>query len=91
MPFYLISMLGLYFYFSISGLVDLPGKKNLLKIALTDYLENHMMKHLELRRETMPEEIAEPTPVLSKEKQPVKTAAPFLDEELELLLKEFLY
>lgn len=42
LPFYLMSFLGLYLYFSISGLVDLEGKKELLKISLTDFLENHM-------------------------------------------------
>ena len=46
LPFYLLSFLGLYLYFSVSGLVDLEGKKELLKVSLTDFLENHMAPRL---------------------------------------------
>ena len=45
-PFYLLSFLGLYLYFSVSGLVNLDGKRELLKVSLTDYLENHMAPRL---------------------------------------------
>lgn len=47
-PFYLSSILGLYLYFSVSGIVDVSGKKELLKANLVDYLENHLMPRLEL-------------------------------------------
>lgn len=46
LPYYLVSFLGLYVYFSISGLVDLQGKKEKLKTNLVDYLENHMVNKL---------------------------------------------
>lgn len=46
LPYYLVSFFGLYVYFSISGLVDIVGKKERLKINLVDYLENHMANKL---------------------------------------------
>lgn len=52
LPFYLISFLGLYLYFSVSGLVDVHGKKAVLKTSLTDYLENHMAARLSLLDES---------------------------------------
>ena len=52
LPFYLMSFLGLYLYFSVSGLVDLEGKKELLKVSLTDFLENHMAPRLAVLEES---------------------------------------
>ena len=52
LPYYLLSFLGLYLYFSISGLVDLEGKKALLKASLTDFLENHMAPRLAVLEES---------------------------------------
>lgn len=46
LPYYIISFLGLYVFFSISGLVDIQGKRERLKINLVDYLENHMANKL---------------------------------------------
>lgn len=46
LPYYVVSFLGLYVYFSVSGLVDIAGKKERLKINLVDYLENHMANKL---------------------------------------------
>ena len=46
LPYYVVSFLGLYVYFSITGLVDIAGKKERLKINLVDYLENHMANKL---------------------------------------------
>lgn len=48
LPFYLLSFLGLYIYFSVSSLVDLPGKKASLKTNLVDYLENHMAVRMDV-------------------------------------------
>ena len=42
LPFYIVSMFGLYFYFAISGALDIADKRDVLKINLVDYLENHM-------------------------------------------------
>lgn len=49
-PFYLISFLGLYLYFAASSLVDLPGKINILRTNLVDYLENHLSNRLDQTR-----------------------------------------
>lgn len=46
LPYYIVSFLGLYVFFSISGLVDIQGKKERLKVHLVDYLENHMVNKL---------------------------------------------
>lgn len=42
LPFYIVSMMELYFYFIISGFVDIEEKRRTLKVNLVDYLENHM-------------------------------------------------
>lgn len=49
-PFYLISFLGLYLYFAASSLIDLPGKINVLRTNLVDYLENHLANRLDQTR-----------------------------------------
>ncbi len=55
-PYYLISILGMYLYFSISGMVDLQEKRDVLKINLTDYLENQLAPRLETEKENAMEE-----------------------------------
>ena len=42
LPFYIVSFLELYLYFSLSALVDIKGKQRVLKTNLIDYLENHL-------------------------------------------------
>lgn len=42
LPFYMVSFFGLYLYFSVSTVVDVKGKKRVLKTNLVDYLENHL-------------------------------------------------
>ena len=49
-PYYLITIFSLYLYFAISGLVDLPEKKQMLKTNLMDYLENHQISRLEFNK-----------------------------------------
>lgn len=46
-PFYLISFFGLYLYFAVSSLTDIPGKMGMLRTNLVDYLENHLASRLE--------------------------------------------
>lgn len=87
LPYYIVSLLGLYAYFSISSLVDLKGRKEILKTNIVDYLENHMVSRLKvLPKEKVVKEMLEEEEVLKetpkfgrKEKQ-----------ELEQLLQEFL-
>lgn len=55
-PYYLISILGLYLYFSITGIVDAQEKRRVLKTNLTDYLENHYAPRLITEKENAMEE-----------------------------------
>lgn len=48
LPFYIISFLGLYLYFSISTIVDVKTKKKVLKVNLVDYLENHLSARMDV-------------------------------------------
>lgn len=41
-PFYIACFLGLYFYFSVSSIVNINEQKRILKVNLVDYLENHL-------------------------------------------------
>ncbi len=53
LPFYIVSFFGLYIYFSVSTVVDVRGKKRVLKINLVDYLENHLSPRIEVTRHDM--------------------------------------
>ena len=53
LPFYIVSFFGLYAYFSISTVVDVRGKKRVLKVNLVDYLENHLSPRIEVTRQDM--------------------------------------
>lgn len=53
LPFYIASMMGLYLFFSISAIVDLKGKRRVLKINLVDYLENHLSGRMGVTQEDM--------------------------------------
>ncbi len=47
LPFYIVSLFGIYLFLSISSIVDMPGRRKILKTNLTDYLENHIAERLE--------------------------------------------
>jgi len=103
-PYYLASILGLYLYFSVSGIVDIVGKKQVLKTNLVDYLENHLMPRLELEKETEKEKaeiVQNVAERINSGKEYMKTNSEndtaekkdiLIDytDELEDLLKEFL-
>lgn len=103
-PFYLVSFLGLYCYFAVSSLVDMPGRLKILRTNLIDYLENHLASRLEQTQLDM--RLIQPDPSV-QEPQKEKSAkaleeapadhakkspafSPSEAEELELLLREFL-
>lgn len=96
-PFYLISFLGLYCYFAVASLVDIPGKINILRINLIDYLENHMTNRLEqtaldmqlIRSDTAGNAKETPSDSIINIKSSPSFSGPEM-EELELLLQEFL-
>ena len=104
-PYYLISILGLYLYFSVSGMIDMPEKKKILKTNLVDYLENHFVPRLETEKEAALEEGIKKREKYAKEllveeapKKPVSAERPGTraqqekkeyQDELEHLLEEF--
>lgn len=93
LPFYIVSLFGLYLYFSISSAVDVKGRIAILKTNLVDYLENHMVSRLENpeEKDILEEKLKPAAANLGK---PVMTAKNILsqmeEEELEDLLKELL-
>ena len=96
-PYYVVCFLGLYCYFATASLVDIPGKVNILRINLVDYLENHMTNRLEHTALDM--QLIQPDQKDSAETHSLnqavdkKESSPFSGaemEELELLLQEFL-
>lgn len=90
MPYYLVSILGLYLYFSVSGALNIQEKGNLLKTNLIDYLENHYSPRLEVEKENALEEGIKKREVYAKEllkEEPEEKQNH--EEELENLLEEF--
>lgn len=91
LPYYIIGLFGLYVYFSVSMLVDVTGKKKILKTNLIDFFENHMINRLKTTQDEMEmqktmekqlqTEMAQASPSLFTKKE---------EQELEDLLKEFL-
>jgi hypothetical protein len=53
LPFYIVSLLGLYVYFSLSSVLDIKGKKRILKVNLIDYLENHLSARIHVTEQDM--------------------------------------
>ena len=51
LPFYIVSFVGLYLYFSISTVVDIKGKRRMLKVNLVDYLENHLSPRIDVTKQ----------------------------------------
>lgn len=104
-PYYLISILGLYLYFSVSGIVDIQGQKTVLKMDLVDYFENHLLPRLEQEKEMAATELKKEKSGIAEEaagkrglerkeekhdpKQEIPAPSSY-QEELENLLKELL-
>ena len=92
-PYYLISILGLYLYFSVMSLTNLEEKKKLLKINLVDYLDNHLCPRLETELSALDElkqkENAGEAASAGKEEPRIVNFSQ--QQELEALLEEFLY
>lgn len=77
-PYYLISILGLYLYFSVSGIADIQEKRKALKINLMDYLENHFTPRLETEKENALEE-----GIRKREKYAKEFAEEFAKEDVQ--------
>lgn len=96
-PYYLVSILELYLYFSVSGMIDMQERRRTLKINLVDYLENHLTPRLEIEKESLREEGVKNRELrtqefLQEEKDkhsPSDAVSIGYQEELESLLEEF--
>ena len=53
LPFYIACFIGLYLYFAISATVDVKGKRQILKVNLVDYLENHLSSKIGTTRDDL--------------------------------------
>ncbi len=100
LPFYIVSFLGLYVYFSVSTIVDVKGKRRVLKVNLVDYLENHLSARIDVTAQDVQMLYGEDL-VTQNQKRPAqeqsrkqrKQDGSFTQEqvkELEELLLEFL-
>ncbi len=91
-PYYLISILGLYLYFSVMSLTNMEEKKKLLKINLVDYLDNHLCLRLETELSALDElkqkENAGKAASVRKEEPRIVNFSQ--QQELEALLEELL-
>ena len=92
-PYYLISILGLYLYFSVMSLTNMEEKKKLLRINLVDYLDNHLCPRLETEMSALDElkqkeNVGEAASAGKEEPGSVNFSQ---QQELEALLEEFLY
>lgn len=57
LPYYAVTLVGLYFYFSVLSIVDIPGRRSMLKTNLIDFVENDMLVKLAAgSKEFMPKE-----------------------------------
>ena len=102
LPFYIVSLFGIYLFLSISSIVDMPGRRKILKTNLTDYLENHIAERLEhgigdkeklqWELEQEKETIRKPrnTRAVYQEEQEENTFTEKEAKELEELLKSFM-
>lgn len=93
LPYYIVSTLGLYSHFAVSGFVDISSKKRMLNICLVDYLENHMgNKIMDLENSKKLLEKVERKEVFQdvSNKLPKRIGSRGEEKELEALLKEFL-
>lgn len=91
LPFYIICLFGIYLFLSVTSLVDISTRKQVLKANLIDYLENHIARRLE--KGTKDKTILHES--LSKEKitnstEPKIPSQPSISPEEVLQLQELL-
>lgn len=51
LPYYLLAFFSLYLFFSVSGLIDVQGKQEALKVTMVDFLENRMAERIKSVKE----------------------------------------
>ena len=103
LPFYIVSLFGIYLFLSITSIVDMPGRRQILKTNLTDFLENHIAERLEHgigEKEKLQWELEQEKDTIRKQRtaantlhEPVQEESAFTEKEakeLEELLKSFM-
>ena len=96
LPFYIISLFGIYLYLSIMSMVDMPARRKMLKTNLTDYLENTVAQRLEhgiIEKEKLLFELAQERSTKAEKAGKNQKEAAFSQEEakeLEELLRAFM-
>lgn len=99
LPFYILSLFGIYLYLSVCSVVDIAGRRRMLRTNLTDYLENHVAERLNhgmAQKEKLLRELEEVRDTHKKEEEKPAPHAPqpiFSPEEareLEELLKSLM-
>lgn len=91
LPFYLVSFLGLYFYYVANSFAGMDEKKLSLKYSLVDYLDNHMIGRLKQTDYVLNQKLEE-NPEEEKHEMENIRESEFTEkdkEELEGLLREF--
>lgn len=92
LPFYIISLFGIYLYLSIMSMVDMSARRKMLKTNLMDYLENTVAQRLEhglLEKEKLLFELAQERNAKS-EKQQLKEKADEKSKEIAFSREEAL-
>ncbi len=77
LPFYIISLFGMYLHFSLSGIMDMEGKKKTIRRNLSDFLENNKT-YLYTSYE------------MKQEKKEIEEKKNFFGEDEDLELKEII-
>lgn len=85
LPYYLLACLTLYLHFSVSGLIDVPGRRQELQTVMTDFLENRMTERIRSVRRDSGYLEAEEERAAGGQAEPDGKK-----NELEILLEEFL-
>lgn len=84
LPFYIVSLFGIYIYLSVTSLVDAPARRKMLKTNLTDYLENHVAQRLEqgiMEKERLMRELSQETKLQKKEQRDNTSTRVSLNDE----------
>ena len=68
LPYYIVSLLGVYFYISLSAIMDMEEKTNRIRMNVTDFLENGKAQEYRKKEEMeRMEEIRKKVPDFSDE------------------------
>lgn len=87
-PFYLITFMELYVYFSAVSICDYEAKDKLLRLTIIEYIENHMVNRIQVAKAFQAEEKV--IKILEEEQRKKNTFSKEMEQELDSLLQEFL-